>query len=407
MNRNQSLLLSVVALSFIFLIPEATLCDDNFFDHSITEEVEESMSAQQAEYSWSSEAALDQTIQAVADIENLIISRFPGGAIFGGELLLPEDMRRVNALSDSMSNIINLCSYHPEALAVTAGHLNKLLATNHVEGLHLSVLGKALLLSGTPSDAGDVSRVDKMCRALNVPFIDGSSSLVADRRMILFEVSFLEINRDAFKEIGIDWPASTTLAAPESMRLGKVAPANSLEITIQHLVQEGKARIISRPRLACRSGQKATFQAGGEIPVPRTDKEGGISVTWKPYGIILQVAPTVDQEELIHVQVLSEVSMVDQANAVDGIPGILTRRVETSLSLSMGQWIVLSGLVHSDDSERIRKVPFLGDIPILGELFRSRDFQKSETELAVFLRPQPTEAADTIEHNVSMSGAIQ
>jgi pilus assembly protein CpaC len=407
MNRHQSLLLSIVALLFIFFLPGATPGDDSFLDNSTTEEVEENASPQKVEFSWSSETALDQTIKAVADIENLIISRFPGGAIFGGELLLPEDMRRVKAISDSMSNIINLCSYHPEALVVTAEHLNKLLAINRVKGLHLSVLGKALLLSGTPANEGDVSRVDKMCRALNVPFIDGSSSLVADRRMILFEVSFLEINRDAFKEIGIDWPASTTLAAPDSMRLGKVAPANSLEITIQHLVQEGKARIISRPRLACRSGQKATFQAGGEIPVPRTDQDGGISVTWKPYGIILQVAPSMDQEDMIHVQVLSEVSMVDQANAVEGIPGILTRRVETSLSLSMGQWIVLSGLVHSDDSERIRKVPFLGDIPILGELFRSSDFQKRETELAVFLRPQPTEAADINGHNISMSEAIQ
>ena len=246
-----------------------------------------------------------------------------------------------------------------------------------------------------------------MCKALNIPVIDGTHSLVADRRMILFEVSFLEINRDAFREIGIDWSASTTLAAPNSLQLGKLAPAHSLEITIQHLVSEGKARIISRPRLACRSGQKATFQAGGEIPIPRTDKEGGITVTWKPYGIILQVAPTMDHEDLIHVQILSEVSMVDYANAIEGIPGILTRRVETSLSLEMGQWIVLSGLVHSDDGEKIRKVPFLGDIPILGELFRSRNFQKRETELAVFLRPQPTAASKSDEYEKVLVEAAQ
>jgi pilus assembly protein CpaC len=316
-------------------------------------------------------------------------------------------MRRVSAISASMNNIINLCSYHPDALAVAASYLNRLLKENRIDGLHLSTLGKTLLLSGTPAGEGDVERVKRMCKALNIPVIDGTHSLVADRRMILFEVSFLEINRDAFREIGIDWPASTTLVAPNSMRLGKLSPAHSLEITIQHLVSEGKARIISKPRLACRSGQKATFQAGGEIPIPRTDKEGGITVTWKPYGIILQVAPTMDHEDLIHVQILSEVSMVDYANAIEGIPGILTRRVETSLSLEMGQWIVLSGLVHSDDGEKIRKVPFLGDIPILGELFRSRNFQKRETELAVFLRPQPTAASKSDEYEKVLVEAAQ
>ena len=400
MKQLQILLLSVSVFICIFIPPGSTSADDNF----IIDDVEPMT---QTDNFQSSEVALDRTIKTLEDIENLVVTRFPGGAIFGGELLLPEDMRRIETISSAMSNVINLCSYHPEALVLAAEQLNKLLRKNRIEGINLSVLGKALLLSGTPANEGDVSRVERMCRALNIPVIDGALSLIADRRMILFEVSFLEINRDAFKEIGIDWPSSTTLTAPGSMRLGKLTPANSLEVTIQHLVRNGKARIISRPRLACQSGQKATFQAGGEIPIPRTDQEGGISVTWKPYGIILQVSPSMDQEDLIHVQVLSEVSMVDQANAVEGIPGILTRRVETSLSLSMGQWIVLSGLVHSDDSERIKKVPFLGDIPILGELFKSRDFQKRETELAVFLRPLPTEAARTKEQNISVLEATR
>ncbi|MDF1535005.1 MAG: type II and III secretion system protein [bacterium] len=403
MNRYRPTLIPAAALCLTLLFSGSSPCDDSFD----IDDISEAGSLQAIPLSHSSEEALDRTLQSVEDIENLIVSRFPGGAIFRGELLLSEDMRRVSTISDSMSNIINLCSYHPDALAVSADYLNRILKENRVEGLHLSTLGKTLLLSGTPAEEGDASRVERMCKALNIPFIDGTRSLVADRRMVLFEVSFLEINRDAFREIGIDWPASTTLAAPDSLRLGKLAPAHSLEITIQHLIREGKARIISRPRLACRSGQKATFQAGGEIPIPRTDQEGGISVTWKPYGIILQVAPSIDQEDMIHVQVLSEVSMVDQANAVEGIPGILTRRVETSLSLAMGQWIVLSGLVHSDDSERIKKVPLLGDIPILGELFKSRDFQKRETELAVFLRPQPTAVSDTDEYDEALPEAAR
>jgi pilus assembly protein CpaC len=139
----------------------------------------------------------------------------------------------------------------------------------------------------------------------------------------------------------------------------------------------------------CASGKKASFQAGGEIPIPRTDSEGRVSVTWKPYGIILEVAPAIHSEGHIQVQLRSEVSMVDHANAIEGVPGILTRKVETHLSLETGQTIVLSGLVHSDDAKNIQKVPLLGDIPIFGELFKSHSFKKRETELIVFLTPLP------------------
>ncbi len=89
--------------------------------------------------------------------------------------------------------------------------------------------------------------------------------------------------------------------------------------------------------------------------------------------------------------------MVDEANSVEGIPGILTRKITTSLSLLEGQTVVLSGLVKTDDARNVKKVPLLGDIPILGELFKSESFQKRETELIVFLTPQLTAAPGSAE----------
>ena len=334
-------------------------------------------------------ASVTAALRALKDIENLVINEFPGGAVLGGKLLSPEDMRRVVLLSDSMENIFNLCSFHPEALELAATYLGRILDQNRIKSLQLSPLGNALLLTGTPAEDGDVERIERMCSSLNIPLINGTRSVIADPRMVLFEVSFVEVNKEAFRELGVKWPASTLLSDPHGMRVGHLEPANALEVTIDHQVHKGNARIISRPRLVCASGQKASFQAGGEIPIPRSDSEGRISVTWKPYGIILEVAPSVDSKDRIHVQIRSEVSMVDNANAVDGVPGILTRRVDTFLSLEAGQTVVLSGLVHSDDAQNIQKVPLLGDIPILGELFRSRSFQKRETELVVFLTPLP------------------
>jgi pilus assembly protein CpaC len=334
-------------------------------------------------------ASVAAALMALKGIENLVINEFPGGAVLGGQLLNPEDMRRVVLLSDAMENIFNLCSFHPEALKLAATYLGRILDQDRVKSLQLSPLGNALLLTGTPAEDGDVERVERMCSSLNIPLINGTRSVIADPRMVLFEVSFVEVNKEAFRELGVKWPASTLLSDPHGMRVGHLEPANALEVTIDHQVHRGNARIISRPRLVCASGQKASFQAGGEIPIPRSDSEGRISVTWKPYGIILEVAPSVDSIDRIHVQIRSEVSMVDNANAVDGVPGILTRRVDTFLSLETGQTVVLSGLVHSDDAQNIQKVPLLGDIPILGELFRSHSFQKRETELVVFLTPLP------------------
>ena len=378
-------LTTIVVLGFVLCCPEASHSQDTLMPEDPTAWQDGRLTQSDP----GSSGAMAVALMSLQGIENLIISEFPGGAVLGGQLLSPEDMRRVVLLSESMDNIYNLCSFHPEALKVSAHYLGKILEQNRIYGLQLTPLGNALLLTGTPAEEGDVERIQRMCSSLYIPLIDGTRSAIADPRMILFEVSFVEVNKEAFREFGVKWPASSLFSDPHGMRIGHLEPANALQITIDHQIHKGNARIISKPRLVCASGQKASFQAGGEIPIPRSDSEGGISVTWKPYGIILEVAPTIDSQNRIHVQIRSEVSMVDHANAIGGIPGILTRRVDTFLSLETGQTVVLSGLVHSDDARNIQKVPLLGDIPILGELFRSRSFQKRETELVVFLTPLP------------------
>jgi len=330
---------------------------------------------------------LAEALKSLKDMENLEIETFPGGAILKGRLLSPEDMRQVVLLSSSMDHVLNLCTFHPQALETAASYIERIMHQNRVNGLQLSILGSALLLTGTPAEEGDVTKVQRMCDSLHIPLIDGTRSIVADSRMLLFEVSFVEVNRDIFQSLGFQWPTSTPMVDPSGMRVGHLEPAQVLELAINHQVLRGNARIISKPRLVCASGKKASFQAGGEIPIPRSDNEGRISVTWKPYGIILEVAPSIDSKGKIHVQIRSEVSMVDQANSIEGVPGILTRRVDTYLSVEEGQTIVLSGLVHRDDARNIQKFPVLGDIPILGELFKSRNFQKRKSELVVFLTP--------------------
>lgn len=351
-----------------------------------------------------SPTAIKHILKALVGIENLVIWEYPGGAVLQGELLSPDDMRKVVQISTTMNGVINLCSLHPEALHLAAEHIRTFMKKNHIIGMNLAILGDSLLLTGTTSGDFDVKLIDRICTAHSIHLINGTRQAVADSRMVFFEVSFTEINRDAFEELGVKWPASTTFTDPSGIRIGSFEPAHNLEITINHLVHRGKARIISKPRLTCGSGQEASFQAGGELPIPKSDLEGRLTIAWKPYGIILQIAPTIDSGGIIHTRIRSEVSMVDQANAVDGIPGILTRRIDTHLSLTLGQTIVLSGLVHSDDAERITKIPLLGNIPILGEIFKSRSFQKKETEMVVFLCPLKT---NTLEGGMEVKQVIE
>jgi pilus assembly protein CpaC len=378
-------ILSTVLLILIFLLtsPYCAFPDEDYPELQISSSRQSHLDTER----YPSSEAIRNVLDTLKGMENLVTREFPGGAVLQGELLSPADMRRVALVSTAMDGIINLCTLHPEALHLAAEHIKTVMKRNRILGMELSVLGNSLLLTGITSGESDIKRIEKICRAINIPLVNSTRPAVSDPRMVLFEVSFTEVNRDAFEEIGVGWPASTTLTDPSGIRIGSLEPAHKLEVTIDHLVHEGKARIISKPRLTCGSGQEASFQAGGELPIPKSDAEGRLTITWKPYGIILQIAPTVDPEGVIHTQIRSEVSMVDQANVVDGIPGILTRKVDTHLSLSLGQTIVLSGLVHSDDAERITKVPLLGDIPILGEIFKSRSFQKRETELVVFLSP--------------------
>jgi pilus assembly protein CpaC len=156
---------------------------------------------------------------------------------------------------------------------------------------------------------------------------------------------------------------------------------------LNFLNQNGDARMLAEPKLTCRSGGTAEFLAGGEVPIPITDADGAINVSFKQYGIILKMSPVSDAEGYISTKVTVEVSNIDPTVSVLGIPGFLSRKTETDMNVREGQTMVISGLFTSDVSKSVNKVPGFGHIPVLGELFKSRDFQNKETDLVVFVTP--------------------
>jgi len=154
---------------------------------------------------------------------------------------------------------------------------------------------------------------------------------------------------------------------------------------------DGYATTLAQPTLTALSGETASFLAGGEIPIPVPQYQGVTTIEYKQYGVSLAFTPTVLGDGRISLRVRPEVSQLDSANglAINGftVPGLTTRRAETTVELGSGQSFVIGGLLSNNTSNSVNKAPFLGDLPILGALFRSNGWKRSESELVIVVTP--------------------
>jgi len=236
-------------------------------------------------------------------------------------------------------------------------------------------------------------------------------------KMVSMDVKITEFNTQKLTELGINW--GTAIAGPNAglaktfvdnetfgaAALSEVAPtflgvlpvnvgsalgtfgiATQILSTINLLVNTGDAVILADPKLSARSGGKAEFLVGGEIPVV-TSSLSGTNVEFKEFGIILKIEPVVDDENNVLATIITEISTANFAQAVGGIPTFETRKTSTDVSMRDSETLVLSGLLDRRLSENIDKFPILGDIPILGALFRSTDWRNSLTEMVIFVTP--------------------
>ena len=160
---------------------------------------------------------------------------------------------------------------------------------------------------------------------------------------------------------------------------------------IDALAQDGLVTLLAEPNLTAKSGETATFLAGGEFPVPVPQQNGSITVEFKPYGVSLAFTPTVLGKDRISIQVRPEVSELTTSGSISlnniAIPALLTRRAETTVELGSGQSFAIGGLIRSYQNNDVNKYPFLGDLPVIGALFTSTKFRNSETELVIIVTP--------------------
>lgn len=166
---------------------------------------------------------------------------------------------------------------------------------------------------------------------------------------------------------------------------------SGVNATLQALINQGKGRILSRPSITTLSGKTANILIGGRIPVPISDGNGNVSVDWREYGIRLNIEPKVDSEDKITSKIHAEVSTLDSASAVKidsySIPGILSREADAEVNVHSGMTMVIGGLINSEDSKSISKIPLLGDIPIIGRFFQHTSKSRDKRELVILITP--------------------
>jgi pilus assembly protein CpaC len=252
-----------------------------------------------------------------------------------------------------------------------------------------------------------------------------AGSEVGLKNLVEFDVKIIEINKQYTKNLGVHWqdtvggPAfgitsnllpnnkfgvySQDPGGTNTSQLDKlVATADPGKLTasaylgwsaiigsqLEILEANNAARVLAEPRLSTLSGETAKFLAGGELPVAILNEFGQPVVDYKDYGIKLDISPFVDQDNVIQSKIHAEVSSIDFGTKVNGVPGLLNRSTDSTIRCHAGQTIAISGLVNVNDSRAISKVPLLGSIPVLGTLFKSRDFQQQRTDLLILVTPR-------------------
>jgi pilus assembly protein CpaC len=279
------------------------------------------------------------------------------------------------------------------------------------ENVSVSSLDNSLVLSGSVSSAGRAERV----RSLAASIAGETKGTVVNRlsvatpNQVNIRVKVAEVNRSVLKALGVNWSklaGNITFMTQNATTGGQITNQNLIGFalggnnaktlaTLDALAQEGLLTTLAEPNLTATNGQPASFLAGGEFPIPVAVSPGTgtttISIEFKRFGVSLDVTPTIIDAEHLNLRIRPEVSELTQNGAVTisgfSIPALTVRRAETTVELGSGQSFVLGGLLENSSTQNISKVPALGDIPIIGQLFRSQQFQRNETELVIVVTP--------------------
>src|SRR5215471_5643188 len=298
------------------------------------------------------------------------------------------------------------------------------------ENVHIDTSKDVVILTGSASSVAVADKILDVVKGVTPKVTSMMQVPAAPTGEILLQVRFAEVDRTALNQFGINilslpgaknvGSISTQQFAPpqlinqsgsngtgggtgsasfglsDLMNVFLFRPDINLAVTIKALQEKNLLQILAEPNLLTASGKEASFLAGGEFPYPVPQSSGGsgyttITIQFKEFGIRLSFTPTFTPDGQIHLKVKPEVSSLDYANSLQiqgyTVPGLTTRRVESEMDLADGQSFAIAGLMDNRVTEQLEKIPWIGDVPILGKLFQSKSFQRSKDELLVVVTP--------------------
>ncbi|MGE3261576.1 MAG: hypothetical protein AB7K68_07345 [Bacteriovoracia bacterium] len=285
-------------------------------------------------------------------------------------------------LSQAKGKAAVLASLHPLERIRAESRIRRLLRSSGLQEIEVKSAGSLVVLTGFAASAQEKEFAEALGRQVvqslrsevKVPFESGAR--------IRFHAKILEILRTDGMALGLNWNEGIPSALMVSKGFTK---ANfSLEAGLKLLEKRGHARVLSQPELLLNEKGIAELKVGGEIPIP-THSKNSASVEWKPYGLTLRLELPGVSKRLARAKITVEISTLDPTTGNEGIPGIRLSRMETQVDMALGRPVLLSGLMERRESDLQAGLPFLGRIPILGELFKSRDFQENRSELVILL----------------------
>ena len=277
-----------------------------------------------------------------------------------------------------------------------------------IEGIEYREVGGTVWLEGEVLTERDLERIGKVLEGYpevrSLVELSPITAEMMDRaeadaiKTVQLDVVIMEVDRSLMRDLGVRWLSSISPSSSLPFEGSSIGPITgvieNLIPSLDMMSSSGKARVLSRPTLITKSGQSAELFVGGELPIPVAQGNGAISVEYKEYGVKLEFEPFVDSQDNIETKIFVETSNLGGASPGGAAPGLITNRVSTTVFVRPGESITLGGLIKSEDAQSVDKVPGLGNIPVLGNLFKSKSFVRNETELVIFATPRVVSVRD-------------
>jgi pilus assembly protein CpaC len=334
-----------------------------------------------------------------------------------------------SAYTRNVKNLIRVEAPAPTAPSVRTASMAKDEMERALTGIPVAmrvVNDNTVLIEGsvTPDVAERVRKVTSTLGS-GVQVLDMLAVGRPQQKQLMVRCRMVEINKQRTKDLGLEWGrvqfnndangttsasvvdppfliGQTNLSPGGLLRGGALAMLDPLGVRVNSLLSQNAGRLLAEPNMCVMEGQRTSMLVGGEIPVPIAQSSGfgsAVSVAWKPFGVQIYVEPTAIEGDQITMKIAPEVSTLDYGNAVRAngitIPALRSRRCEGIMRVRNGQTIALGGLLMNEDTAGVRHMPLLSKLPVIGNLFKSREFIRGDTELIMLMTPEIMEPGNT------------